>query len=251
MLQEFSLKDKVALVTGAGSPISQAIITGLAQAGASIAAVSTDESAIESLVAEINSSSGKAISLNFDVTDEAQVKAMVEKTMAEFGRLDILVNGQSADLGKPMLETSLDEWHRVFDLNVTSVFLCSREVAPIMEEQGLGKIINISSALAVRVVVDGAAYCATQGAISQLTQALGLEWGPKQISINSIAVGWFADGPVDLMEDLKQQTVRMVPQRRRGQPEEVAGMVVYLASSAGSYTTGQTILLDGGAHTHA
>ena len=251
MLQEFSLKDKVALVTGAGSPRGQAIVTGLAQAGASIAAITSDENAIESVVADINSSNGKAVSMNFDVTDEAQVKAMVDKTMAEFGRLDILVNGEDADLGKPLLETSLDEWRRVFDVNVTSVFLCAKAVAPIMEEQGRGKIINISSALALRVVVDGAAYCAAKGAISQLTQALALEWGPKQISINAIAAGWFADGTVDLMEDLKQPVVRMVPQRRRGQPQEMAGMVVYLASDAGSYTTGQTILLDGGAHTHA
>jgi NAD(P)-dependent dehydrogenase (short-subunit alcohol dehydrogenase family) len=251
MLQEFSLKDKVALVTGAGSPNGQAIIKGLAQAGASVAAVSMDMGATESVIGDINSSSGKAISYSLDVTDEAQVKAMVDKTLAEFGRIDILVNGEDGEFGKPLLETSLDEWRRVFDVNVTSVFLCSKAVAPIMMAQGQGRIINISSALALRAVVNGAAYCASKGAISQLTQALALEWGPDQISINAVAAGWFADGPVDLMEDLKEPVVRMIPQRRRGQPEDIAGIVVYLASDAGSYTTGQTILLDGGAHTHA
>ena len=252
MLQEFNLKDKVALVTGASSPNGQAIIKGLVQAGASVAAVSMDQGITDSVFGEMSSSEGKAISLSFvDVTDEAQVKLMVDKTMAEFSRIDILVNGEDGAFGKPLLETSLDEWRRVFEVNVTSVFLCSKTVAPIMMKQGKGRIINISSALALRAVVNGAAYCASKGAVSQLTQALALEWGPKQININAVAAGWFADSPVDLIEDLKEPTVRMIPQRRRGQPEDIAGIVVYLASEAGSYTTGQTILLDGGAHTHA
>ncbi len=251
MLQEFSLKDKVALVTGADKPIGRAIVLAMAEAGANIAAISFNESRIEPAVEEITGSVKKAMALSVDVTDEAQVQTMVERTLSEFGRLDILVNGEDAAFGKPTLETSLAEWRKVFDVNVTSVFLCCKAVAPVMMEQGAGKIINISSALALRVVVNGAAYCASKGAVSQLTQALALEWGPNQISINAIASGWFADGPVDPVEEVKQPQVRMIPQRRRGQPEEIAGLVVYLASEAGSYTTGQTILVDGGAHTHA
>jgi NAD(P)-dependent dehydrogenase (short-subunit alcohol dehydrogenase family) len=120
-----------------------------------------------------------------------------------------------------------------------------------MIKQGEGKIINISSALALRAVKNGAAYCASKGAISQLTQALALEWGPDQISINAVAPGWFADGSIDPVDEIKQPQVKMIPQRRLGQPEDIAGLVVYLASPAGNYTTGQTILVDGGVHTHA
>jgi NAD(P)-dependent dehydrogenase (short-subunit alcohol dehydrogenase family) len=251
MLQEFSLNGKVALVTGASSPVGQAIVLALAQASASVAAVSLDESKIESTIDEITRSEGNAIGLRADVTEETQVQTMVEKTLAAFNRIDILVNGEDAAFGKPLLEIKLDEWRRVFDINVTSVFLCCKAVAPIMMKQGQGKIINISSALALRAVKNGAAYCASKGAISQLTQALALEWGPDQISINAVAPGWFADGPIDPLEEMKQPQVKMIPQRRLGQPEDIAGLVVYLASPAGNYTTGQTILVDGGVHTHA
>ena len=251
MLDEFSLNGKVALVTGAGSPIGRAIVLGLAEVGASVAAVSTDASTLESTIGEVTGSGGKAIALSADVTDETQVQTVVNRTKETYGSIDILVNGEDVDFGKPLLETGLDEWRKVFDINLTSIFLCCKAVVLAMTEQGKGKIINISSALAQRAVVNGAVYCATKGAISQLTQALALELGPKQISINAVAPGWFADGPVDPMEDLKENRVRMIPQHRRGQPEDIAGLVVYLASEAGNYTTGQTILMDGGLHTHA
>jgi NAD(P)-dependent dehydrogenase (short-subunit alcohol dehydrogenase family) len=251
MLQEYSLNGKVALVTGASSPIGRAIVLALAQASASVAAVSLDESKIQSTIDEITSSEGNAIGLRADVSQETQVQTMVEKTLAAFNRIDILVNGEDAAFGKPLLEIKLDEWRKVFDINVTSVFLCCKAVAPIMIKQGEGKIINISSALALRAVKNGAAYCASKGAMSQLTQALALEWGPNQISINAVAPGWFADGPIDPLEEMKQPQVKMIPQRRLGQPEDIAGLVVYLASPAGNYTTGQTILVDGGVHTHA
>jgi len=251
MLQEFNLNGRVAIVTGAGSPFGRAVTLALSQAGASIAAVSRDDETTESTIEEITRSGGRAIALRADVTSETEVQTVVSETMAAFNRIDILVNGEDVDFGKPLIETSLDEWRRVFDINVTSVFLCCRAVAPIMIGQGKGKIINISSTLALRAVINGTAYCASKGAISQLTQALALELGPNQISINAVAPGWFADGPVDPLEDLKQPFVRMIPQGRRGQPEEIAGLIVYLASEAGNYTTGQTILVDGGLHTHA
>lgn len=251
MLQEFSLNGKVALVTGASSPIGQAIVLALTEAGANVAAVSLDDGNIASTIDKITHSEGNAISIRADVTDETQVQTMVERTLAEFDRIDILINGEDAAFGKPLLEMKLDEWRKVFDINVTSVFLCCKAVAPIMMKQGEGKIINISSALALRAVKNGAVYCASKGAISQLTQALALEWGPNQISVNAVAPGWFADGPIDPLEEMKQTQVKMIPQRRLGQPEDIAGLVVYLASPAGSYTTGQTILVDGGVHTHA
>ena len=251
MLPEFSLNGKVALVTGASSPIGQAIVLALTEAGANVAAVSLDDGNIASTIDKITHSEGNAISIRADVTDETQVQTMVERTLAEFDRIDILINGEDAAFGKPLLEIKLDEWRKVFDINVTSVFLCCKAVAPIMMKQGEGKIINISSSLALRVVKNGAAYCASKGAISQLTQALALEWGPNQISVNAVAPGWFADGPIDPLEEMKQPQVKMIPQRRLGQPEDIAGLVVYLASPAGSYTTGQTILVDGGVHTHA
>ncbi|MFC1885676.1 SDR family NAD(P)-dependent oxidoreductase [Thermodesulfobacteriota bacterium] len=251
MLEEFSLIGKAALVTGAGSPMGRAIVQALTEAGASVAAVSMDVSTIASTIDEISGSGRKIVAFSADVTEEIQVQTVVNRTMEAFGRIDILVNGEDADFGKPILETNLEEWRKVFDINVTSIFLCCKAVAPIMIEQGKGKIVNISSALSQRAVVNGAVYCASKGAISQLTQALALEWGPNQISINAVAPGWFADGPVDPLEDLKENRVRMIPQYRRGQPEDIAGLVVYLASEAGSYTTGQNILVDGGLHTHA
>jgi NAD(P)-dependent dehydrogenase (short-subunit alcohol dehydrogenase family) len=251
MLQEFSLNGKVALVTGASSPTGQAIVLALTEAGANVASVSLDNGNIASTIDEVTHSEGKAISIRADVTDETQVQTMVETTLAEFNRIDILINGEDAAFGKPLLEIKLDEWRKVFDINVTSVFLCCKAVVPIMMKQGEGKIINISSALALRAVKNGAAYCASKGAISQLTQALALELGPNQISVNAVAPGWFADGPTDPLEEMKQPQVKMIPQRRLGQPEDIAGLVVYLASPAGTYTTGQTILVDGGVHTHA
>jgi NAD(P)-dependent dehydrogenase (short-subunit alcohol dehydrogenase family) len=241
------LTDKIAFVSAGASGIGSVIAQTLMAQGANVFVSDIDADTLSRFLTDHATAKGTVADAG-SWTDTQNVFAEIQSI---FGRLDILVNGEDREFGKPLLETSLDEWQRVFDVNVTSVFLCSKAVAPIMMEQGQGKIINISSVLAERVVAGGTAYCASKGAISQLTQALALEWGPNQISINAVAVGWFADGQVDLMEDLKQPVVRMIPQRRRGQPEDIAGIVVYLASDAGSYTTGQTILMDGGAHTHA
>jgi NAD(P)-dependent dehydrogenase (short-subunit alcohol dehydrogenase family) len=174
---------------------------------------------------------------------------MVARVASELGKVDILVNNARVELGKPFLELTEAEWDTVMAFNVKSMFLCCQAVGATMLSQGGGRIVNIGSGLAARGLWNAAAACASQGAIRQLTAALGLEWSRRNIRVNAIGAGWLAvESPEEPEGD---RLARYIPSRRIGHPRDLCGLLVYLASDACDFVTGQMVFVDGGAMAHA
>lgn len=256
-LAELQLTGKVALVMGGGTAVGRAIAVGLAEAGADVAVASSTPSpqgevAVNSVANEVWALGRRGFAASIDATDAAQVQAVVERTVQELGRLDILVNNQDTPFAKPVTEMTVEEWNRVLAANLTAAFLAAKAAAPIMLGQGKGKVINISSFLGERGLINGAAYCAAHGGIINLTRALALEWARSGICVNAVGLGPTYDVP-GLAEDVSTRAAleHYLPFRRLAQPEEAAATVVYLASDGSDFLTGQTLFLDGGALAHA
>ena len=185
-----------------------------------------------------------------DLTDSAQVEAMVARAASEFGRVDILVNNARAEFGKPFADVTEAEWQTLMDFNVKSMFLCCQAAGGRMLAQGGGRIVNIGSGLALRGLWNSVAACASQGAVHQITAALALEWGKDNVRVNGIGAGWITTEE-QTEEAQKELLVRYLPLRRRGHPTDLCGLLVYLASDACDFVTGQTVFIDGGALAHA
>lgn len=251
-LEEFSLHDKTALVIGASNPIGQAIALALAEAGAEVAVTTTlptrhEEEAVNSCVNELRALHRKGFAQAIDTASESEVKALVQRVVAELGRLDILVNAHDLPFAKPLPDVALAEWRRVLEVNLTGVYLACRAAGGPMLSQGKGRIINVISLLGERGMANGSAYCAAQAGVLNLTRALALEWARQGITVNAIGAGWTEGMSLIADEALKQQLVRYLPQRRLAQPQEISGVAVYLATDAAGFLTGQVIWLDGGA----
>ena len=206
-------------------------------------------SAFADAVKSVEGYGRKALAVTTDVTNSTEVDVVVNKVVSGLGKIDILVNNARVEFGKPFNDVTEAEWKAVMDFNVNSMFLFCRAVGKHMLDQGQGRIINISSGLAVRGLWNSVAACASQGAIHQLTSALALEWGRNNIKVNAIGAGWLTvDEPKE--EDQKDLLVRYLPSRRKGHPRDLCGLLVYLASDADGFVTGQTIFIDGGALAH-
>jgi gluconate 5-dehydrogenase len=237
----FDLSGRTALVTGSTRGLGLAIAHALAEAGARVA---VNGRSAESVAAVVESVPG-AVAAPFDVTSEAAVTAGVER----LGPVDVLVNNAGMTLRKPLEEWSLAEWEELFAVNVRSAFLVSRAVAPSMLGRGRGKIVNVCSVqseLARRTI---APYTASKGALRNLTRGMCADWGPRGIQANGIAPGYFV---TDMTEPLRSDPEfdawlrRRVPAGRWGEPRELAGAAVFLASAASDYVNGQVIYVDGG-----
>ncbi|MBI4233663.1 MAG: SDR family oxidoreductase [Chloroflexi bacterium] len=248
--RDWTLAGKVALLTSNGQGWSPVLAAALAEAGADVAVASRSQRDLEDVVQAVRQQHRRALSLHADVSRARQVRALVETTVAELGRIDILVNNAQVAFGKPFAEVSLKEMQRIMELNVTSVFLCCQEVGKQMLKQGSGRIVNITSGLALRGLANSAVYCASMGAVHQLTQALALEWARNNIRVNGIGPGWLTLEEVPLEEQQKDPLVRFLPSRRLGRPQDIAVLLVYLASDLCDYVAGQTIFVDGGALAH-
>lgn len=244
---EFSLQGNVAIVAGDGRDWARYIALALAEAGADIVVAARNREAAEGTAEEVRRLGRRALAIPTDVTDPPQVQRMVERAVAEFGRVDILVNGTDLEFAKPFLEVTEKEWHRVLDTNLTSAFLCTRAVGRHMLEQKKGKIINIASGLGVRGLPHATAYCASMGGLVQFTKALALEWARDNIRVNCIGPGWFSEEVGEAQQD---PLLRYIPMRRRGHPREIGSLAVYLASDASEYVSGQTFFVDGGVIAH-
>lgn len=238
---EFSLKGKYAIVTGQHSRWLKPIALPLAEAGATVAIATTDEKEAQDLTAAIQHLGSEALALRTDITNPREVETMVTKVISSWGQVDILVNSTNLFFAKPTFEITLEEWEQVLKLNLTSAFLCCQAVGRHMIKRKRGSIINVSSGSSLRGFVNGAVYCAAQGGIKQLTEALALEWVEEGLRVNAIGIGWFTPGEVST-----DTLMRYIPTRRLGDPSELAALVVYLASDASSYMTGQTLPIDGG-----
>ncbi|MGI8424640.1 MAG: SDR family NAD(P)-dependent oxidoreductase [Chloroflexota bacterium] len=247
--QLFDLSGRVALVTGAGRGLGRVMAMALAAAGADLAVCSRTASEIESLRDEAAALGRRAEALVADVTDEAACERLVEETVARLGRLDILVNNAGMNIRKPVLELTAAEYEQVLRVNLHGYFLCARAAGRRMVAQGSGKVINISSIMGTVALANQAAYASSKGAIEQLTKVMALEWAAHGVQVNAIAPTYFeTELTRPLFEDGERNRfiTERTPMGRWGQPHELAGAVIFLASDASSYITGHTLVVDGG-----
>jgi NAD(P)-dependent dehydrogenase (short-subunit alcohol dehydrogenase family) len=246
---EWNLSGKAAIITADRRGWTPYLASALAEAGADVAIAGAEDSDMREAADAVEREGRRVLAVVTDVTDSAQAGAAVERALAEFGKIDILVNNARVEFGKPFADVSGDEWKRVMDFNVGSVFVFCQAVGKHMLERGRGRIINMNSGLAVRGLWNSTAACASHGAVHQLTSALALEWARSNIRVCGIGAGWVttdepdADAQPDLLD-------RYLPSRRRGHPTDLCGLLVYLASDADDFITGQTVFIDGGALAH-
>jgi len=248
---EFSLKGKVGIVAG-DSGLACSVAEALAEADAEVILAGRGLNAreVQDVQAAARRMGRRVVAVRTNIAQPRGAQAMVDKALAEFGRIDILVNTVDLPFGKPLVEVTNDEWRRVFDANLTAVFYCCRAVGQHLLQQKSGRIINIVSGLAVRGMSNWTAYCASKGGVLQLTRALALEWARANIRVNAIGTGWLSAEEVS-EEAEKDPLIRYIPMRRKGKPSELGGLVVYLASDASDYVTGHLYVVDGGVLAHA
>jgi 3-oxoacyl-[acyl-carrier protein] reductase len=237
---------KVALVTGAGRGIGRAIAEGLAAAGFTVVVnYASSAEAAASVVAAIEAAGGQAWSLQADVSDEAQVEAMVKAVMEREGRIDVLVNNAGITRDGLVLRMKTGDWQSVIDLNLTGVFLCTRAVSKVMFKARSGRIINITSVVALMGNPGQANYSAAKAGLLGLTRSNAAEFAPRHITVNAVAPGFIES---DMTAELdKEPILAAIPLGRMGTAAEVAGAVRFLAADpAAAYITGQVLQVDGG-----
>jgi NAD(P)-dependent dehydrogenase (short-subunit alcohol dehydrogenase family) len=254
-VEEFSLNNKTALVIGASNSLGRAAAVALAEASADVAVATTTRSPREEVAAnscanEIWALNRKGFVQTIDAASESDIEALVQRTISELGRLDVLVNAHDLPFAKPLPEIAPEEWRRALDVNLTGVYLACRAAAVPMLSQGAGRIINIVSLLAERGMANGAALCAAQAGVMNLTRALALEWARTGVTVNAIGAGWTEGMAVLSDEEARRKLERYLPGKRLARPEEIASMAVYLASDAAAYLTGQVVWIEGGALSH-
>jgi NAD(P)-dependent dehydrogenase (short-subunit alcohol dehydrogenase family) len=243
------LEGKIALVTGSGRGLGRAMALALAEAGADLVVTARTKKEIEETASHIRALGRKVVSVVCDVTRTSSVNRVVEKARSKFGRIDILVNNAGRAIVKPFLEFEEKDWKTTMDTNLKSMFLFCQAVGPIMMGQGGGKIINITSVLGVKGRAGMVPYATSKGGVIAFTRNLAVEWAPHHIKVNAIGPGAFYTRPMKVvLDDPKLGPIRRekIPLKRHGQPEELGPLVVYLASDASDYMTGEVIYMDGG-----
>ena len=251
----FSLTGKVAVVTGASRGLGQGFARALAAAGADVAITSRTVSTLSPFVEELERMGRNALPLPLDVRHLESIRESVKAVLAEFGRIDVLVNNAGCNVRKPAVEVTEQDWDVVLDTNLRGAFFMAQAVArQSMIPRGYGRIINIGSVTSVSGFAGLAPYGASRGGIKQLTMSLADDWGSHGITVNCLAPGWFRTQQNAVMyEDSKwvEYLCDRIPLKRPGQPGDLDGAVVFLASDASAYMTGQILLIDGGISTGA
>lgn len=249
MLKSMSLEGKTAIVTGAGKGIGRTIAIAMAEAGANVMLVARTAADLEQVQAEIGNSRTSFVAA--DITVREEIRKAVDKTVETFGGLDILVNNAGMNIRSKLEEASDEEWHKIMDTNTHSVFMFSQEAAKRMKAGS--SIVNISSVGGERALKTGVVYAASKAAIIQMTRVMAMEWGPKNIRVNAIGPWYFRTPLTEKIladEDYLASILAVTPMKRVGELPEVATPVVFLASDAASYITGQTLFVDGGMSIH-
>jgi len=243
----FSLKDKIALVTGASQGIGRATSLALAEAGAKVAVAARSADKLASLVAEIAARGGEALAVPMDVANADQVKAGFQQVLAKFGRLDILVNNAAITRDTLALRMKLDDWEAVLRTNLTGAHLCIQQALGPMLKQRSGRIINLSSVVAETGNAGQANYVASKAGLIGLTRAMAVEVASRNITVNAVAPGFIETPMTDpLPAELKEKMKSLIPLGRFGKDREIAAAIVFLASDEAAYITGQVLDVNGG-----
>jgi len=250
---EFDLSEKVAIVTGAGRGMGYHIALALAKYGADLVICSRTLSELERVEAEIKKLGGRVLIQQMDVTKIPEIYAMVEQSIRAFGHIDILVNNAGINITQWAVDVTEEAWDRVMDTNLKALFFCAQAVGRVMIQQKKGKIINISSQTGTVAIPQRAAYCSSKGGVNQLTKLLAIEWGPYNINVNAVAPTFVETPftkPMFEKEGFREYVLGNIPLGRVGQPEDIIGAVIYLASEASNLVTGHILLIDGGWTAH-
>jgi 2-deoxy-D-gluconate 3-dehydrogenase len=248
ILDQFKLDGRVALVTGASAGLGQAIAIGLAEAGASVACHGNSRSA-EATCDAVMKTGNEAFSVTGDLAHPETPQHLLDATLATFGRIDILVNNAGTIRRAPAIDYSVDDWATVIQVNLSAVFRLSQLAGREMIKRGRGKIVNIASLLSFQGGITVPAYAASKGGVAQLTKALSNEWAGKGINVNAIAPGYMRTSNTKALQEdetRNRQILDRIPAGRWGEPSDLAGAAVFLASAASDYVNGEVLVVDGG-----
>lgn len=250
----FDLSGQVAIVTGTSRGLGQYFARALAKAGADLILTSRKRETLISFAAEIESLGRRAVSLELDVQNQESIERMAAEAEAAFGQIHILVNNAGCNIRKPALEVTWQDWNQVIDTNLRGTFFVAQAVARRMIVKGYGRIVNIGSVTSVFGYAGLAPYGASRGGVRQLTMSLADDWGKYGVTVNCLAPGWFRTEQNKVLyedRDWVEYLTDRIPVKRPGEPHDLDGAVVFLASEASRYITGQTLLVDGGISTGA
>ncbi len=248
-LEIFDLAGKVAMVTGGTRGLGEVCAVALAGAGADVVICGRDKTGLDRVSKRIRKRGRRSEGFSIDVTDKQRVTQTVHDVQDAFGRIDILVNNAGVNHRVPVLEYAEEEWNRVIDTNLKGYFLVAQAVAPLMIDQGYGKVINMSSILGAVGLPNQVAYAASKGGVDQMTKVMAIEWAPKGVRVNAIGPTYFE---TELVAQIRNDPERFkfinerTPMGRWGHLSELEGIVIFLASPASDFITGQTIYVDGG-----
>jgi NAD(P)-dependent dehydrogenase (short-subunit alcohol dehydrogenase family) len=247
----FDLGGRVAIVTGGGSGLGRQMAHGLAEAGADVVVCARHLDRCELVAEELRALGVRTLALRCDVRDQAEVEAVVDRTLGELGSIDVLVNNAGTVWGAPPEDTPLEGWQKVVDVNLTGTFLFSQAAGRVMIAAGRGRIVNISSIAglggAPPEIMNTVAYHATKGGVIAFTRDLAWKWGRHGITVNAIAPGWFpSEMSQGVLDAHGAELIARIPLGRFGGPDDLKGTVVFLASAEAGYVTGQTLVVDGG-----
>jgi len=247
----FVLNNKIALITGGSRGIGKAIALGFSEAGAKVIVAARTQNLLEEVLAEMRAKGGDGLAVLCDLKNDQDILSLIKKTVDRYGRLDVLVNNAATSpFLKKSEEVTSEEWEQVIRINLTAPFLLCREASKVMIQNNWGRIINIASVGGLIALPRLVAYCAAKGGLIQLTKVLAVEWAAKyNITVNAIAPGYISTDLTEGMrasEQISKNLLQRTPMRRFGEPNEVVGAALYLASESSTYSTGAVITVDGG-----
>lgn len=248
--QLFDLTGRVAIVTGGSAGLGRQMAQGLAEMGANVVLCARKKERCDQTAEELRQTGVQALALGCDVRNPEQIRTVVEATISQFGRIDILINNAGTSWGAPVGEMRLEHWNKVIETNLTATFLFSQDVGRHMVPQRRGKIINIASVAGLHGAppeLQAVGYHASKGGVIAFTRDLACKWAPHNIQVNAIAPGWFPTHmSAVVMEQNKEALLKRIPAGRFGSDDDLKGAAVFLASDASSYVTGHVLVVDGG-----
>jgi len=249
MTATFDLTDKVAIVTGGGRGIGKSIALGLADSGAKVAVTARSQDQLDSVARKIEDRGGAALAIQADLMNPEGIPSIVAETVNKFQKVDILINNAARSYMRPLMDLREDGYDKIFDVNVKSAFLLSREAAKEMANQGGGKIVNITTVGAVRGGAGMGIYHASKAALTMLTKCMAVEWAGLNINVNAVGPGLTRtpfSQPIWSNPEIEAAIASRIPKGRLAEPEEVVGAVLFLCTENAHYITGETIYVDGG-----